>query len=397
MKKDNSNETYTADLGDDKDKKIIVGDSMLSQNFHACVQMGFWDEDQIILRHDGVGGTPTFQDGEISLSTPFGSEEWSQDEEGLNLKWLFKFDQKPATNKYSLKLEGNWQDFDFIYQEPFPSPTSEMIDGEEWLTQVWPGAAGDISTRHRKIDGSTAVYHKTKCHHAKGGTNYRNGKAFHIFVPKAIDSEGKFEWCTLSIVDGIYTVTIPQSFLDTAVYPVTVNDEFGYQTITGTEGTFGNDQLYLLAIGTMPEAGTLDKVLIYDHDSSANANIRFGLYSDDGDGSWTLIFASGDFSGPALDHWEEAAAGSEVLGNGLWIASALQTEHDSDISGVYDAGGGTYSRWSKAFTPYAAMPADPDSFSELDRRYATYIEYTPTAAGNAGIMTTNTGYWGPTF
>ena len=218
-----SNNTFTETV----DHAVVtIGNENIPTEFQAHVKMRFWNEDDIWLELPNTKGVPTLKDDKITLDLTTGKYEWYNGREGL--KWLFCLKSKPLTNKYSLNIGGNWQDFNFNYQTPFANPTPFYGDagtdtnGDEWIQDV------DGGFRPRKVDGSYAVKHKIKKNHILGQTNYGTGKVLHIYVPKATDADGKSVWCTLHIENGIYTVTIPQSFLDTAVYPVTVNDEFGW-------------------------------------------------------------------------------------------------------------------------------------------------------------------------
>jgi len=83
------------------------------------------------------------------------------------------------------------------------------------------------------VEGSYAVYHVSK-----KNNQYMTGKAFHIYRPIAEDAQGNKAWCALNI-DGYLdpknlTITVPQQFLDEAVYPVSIDPDFGYTTIGGS-------------------------------------------------------------------------------------------------------------------------------------------------------------------
>ena len=87
--------------------------------------------------------------------------------------------------------------------------------------------------------GSYAVYHQTQegDYTALGGKNYKAGKAFHIYRPRIEDATGASCWGELNIdvKAGLLTVTIPQDWLDQAVYPVrhAAGLTFGYTSIGG--------------------------------------------------------------------------------------------------------------------------------------------------------------------
>lgn len=176
------------------------------------------------VRYEGVNasGTRPFLSNKV---------EWGQGNEKVRGYQIdedtYEFEvvlaSKPATNKFDFIVEG-MDDFDFFYQPPL---TQEEID----------------SGLHRpeNIVGSYAVYHKTKSGHRLGSINYATGKAFHIYRPKAIDANGAEEWAELKYQNGVLSVTVPQSFLDSAVYPVVVDPTFGYTSCGGSSAAIAQD------------------------------------------------------------------------------------------------------------------------------------------------------------
>ncbi len=129
-------------------------------------------------------------------------------------------DEKPASN--IIEFDINTQDLDFFYQ---PELTQEEKDNGAF--------------RPENVIGSYAVYHSSKnnMHSSQEeAEKYKTGKAFHIYRPKVTDAEGNEVWGELNIDEqsGKLTVTIPQSFLDNAVYPVSIDPTFGYETEGGS-------------------------------------------------------------------------------------------------------------------------------------------------------------------
>lgn len=164
----------------------------------------------------------------------------------------FTLDSKPDTNVFTYKIEGA-EEFDFFYQ-PELTP-EEIAEGAE---------------RPDNVVGSYAVYHKTKANHRVGSTNYATGKAFHVYRPKAIDANGAEVWAELNYDNGTLSVTVPQRFLDEAVYPVVVDPTFGY-TSQGASSTFfarclSSGTVISYRRGTLEtpsEAGTIDSMSMY--------------------------------------------------------------------------------------------------------------------------------------
>src|SRR3989344_9097102 len=108
--------------------------------------------------------------------------------------------EKPDTNVFDFTIDGA-ENLDFFYQ---PALTQAEID------------AGDV--RPENVIGSYAIYYKDHANHIIGQTNYATGKAYHIYRPKAIDAEGNETWAVLDYQDGVLSVTVPQKFLDDAIY-----------------------------------------------------------------------------------------------------------------------------------------------------------------------------------
>lgn len=125
--------------------------------------------------------------------------------------------EKPNTNVFEFQIDGADQ-LDFFYQPPL---TQDQID------------VG--MKRPENVVGSYAVYHSEKGRLITGDTNYATGKVFHIFRPKVFDAIGNETWAELAYKAGILSVIVPQTFLDNATYPVTVDPTFGYTTIGASQ------------------------------------------------------------------------------------------------------------------------------------------------------------------
>lgn len=141
---------------------------------------------------------------------------------------------KPSTNIFSFQLD-NYQDLNFYYQAPLwqeaglKSPTENCTN-----THCLHDQDGADSSMSDNVVGSYAVYYKNHSGHVEGDINYGTGKAYQIYRPLVTDSNGSTTWANLSYSSGILTVTVPESFLDTAIYPVKVDPTFGYTTVGGT-------------------------------------------------------------------------------------------------------------------------------------------------------------------
>ena len=170
--------------------------------------------------------------------------------------------EKPTTNVFDFTIDGV-ENLDFFYQ---PELTAEEI--------------AEGASRPENVIGSYAVYHKTKANHRIGDINYTTGKAFHIFRPKAIDANGVEVWASLGYSNGMLRVIVPQSFLDSATYPVRVDPTFGYTTIGGTNSSLAVNTVRASQSFSAPENGVLTGISFYCNVCTGTTVLRGALYQD---------------------------------------------------------------------------------------------------------------------
>ena len=146
--------------------------------------------------------------------------------------------RKPQSNVVTLAIKT--KNLSFYYQPPL----NQEQQGEDVAscteTQCVDTSGNIVVARPENTVGSYAVYHSTKQgdYSKLGGHNYRSGKAFHIYRPKIVDAAGAWVWGRLAVDDkaGTLSITVPQSFLNSAKYPVIVDPTFGY-TAMGASGS----------------------------------------------------------------------------------------------------------------------------------------------------------------
>lgn len=160
--------------------------------------------------------------------------------------------EKPDTNVVEFSL--NTKGLDFFYQ---PSLTEEYHDGfsDEFQKEIIVSASkiedannlgGDcLLCRPENVVGSYAVYSSEHRENYVGGKEYKVGKVGHIYRPQIEDDNGTKVWGELDIdtKNGILSVTIPQEFLDNAVYPVrhAAGLTFGFTSVGSTCAGTGNN------------------------------------------------------------------------------------------------------------------------------------------------------------
>ena len=181
--------------------------------------------------------------------------------------------EKPNSNVFSYDIVT--KNLDFFYQ---PALTQQEIEN------------GDF--RPDNVVGSYAVYHSTKSDNfiGKDGIqyNYGTGKVFHIYRPEAIDNDGKRVWCELNIKNSKLLITVPQEFLDTAVYPIIIDPIFG-KTVIGASGTDASEFLHAYKLTTPATDITnayLRSISYYVSSlSSGPHSTVWGLYTGTGTGN----------------------------------------------------------------------------------------------------------------
>jgi hypothetical protein len=212
----------------------------------------------------GEKGIDSSDVGKIIWAGDKKSAEFFPVPEGYEFNIVLK--EKPVSNVFEFLLSKS--NVEFYFQPPL----TEMI-GQEGIvsaseTEGFDRDGNVICRRPENIVGSYAVYHSAPPLNVKGGTNYKSGKVCHIYRPKAIESGGKETWCDLLIKDNVMSVTVPQKFLDEAIYPVVVDPTFGYTTIGGSE-------VYYNASGSLGHCGS---GLIYAQSGAYGRAIKFSVY-----------------------------------------------------------------------------------------------------------------------
>ncbi len=222
--------TFFEVIGKGNRASVILGNDIKGDKFYADVLFDFWGESPLRIVDKGIKGIATLKDNRVTLDVENKTISWYKSDDLL--KWHITFKKAPKDNRYQLNLT-NWQAFDFLYQSPLQGELEQFVggDGAIWIRpQGADEKIGGYSQRPLSVDGSYAVYHKTKMN-----GRYATGKVLHIHRPFATDAAGHTAWLNLQIIDGVYTALLPDDFAEQAVYPVQINDTFGYTIIGGTE------------------------------------------------------------------------------------------------------------------------------------------------------------------
>ncbi|MFC1658223.1 right-handed parallel beta-helix repeat-containing protein [Candidatus Omnitrophota bacterium] len=183
------------------------------------------------------------------------------EEGGVEFDVILK--EKPESNIFEFPIET--KGLKFYYQPPLhpEHPT--------WVDKDGDGKADSI--RPENVVGSYAIYHETQDKFLKNkeeADKYKTGKAFHIYRPRIKDSSGEEIWGELNVDEeaSILKITIDKNWLNNAVYPVTIDPNFGYTTIGGSNFYAWADELDGYTFTSPPNAESANSISIYNGDTS---------------------------------------------------------------------------------------------------------------------------------
>ena len=344
--------------------EVEVGDSK-QEDFYPQTKIKRWDNEcnfSVRLDDKEKGQAKiTNKDNKVTWDKGNIKIEFYEVEDAHKFVWYLK--EKPTTNKVSFTIQS--KGVEFFYQ---PELTQEEIE--------------DGCKRPENVVGSYAVYASEQKTNYVGGKEYKTGKVGHIYRPHLYDSNGLEAWGDLHIENGIYEVTIPQEFLDKAVYPIKSNDTFGYtsegeskwgiantlvvNTFTGVVGTVTSMSAYMQGGNSSDKA----KLALYNSSKSfLRATDEIDIIVSDAD--WNTADLTSRLSVTAVTYY------LCVLGN---IAS-----WNNQI--YYDDGGAN----TESFAPvtYPNFPNPMGSGTSKDYLLSIYATYTAAATDSTitGIQT----------
>jgi hypothetical protein len=357
---------------------VLIGDPADSK-FHPNVTLNRWGGEcflKFLFDDAKITGkiTSLLEGNKVKWSTPLFDFHFYPDETkelgGLEFEIILK--QKPPTNVWSFQIQT--QSLVFYYQPP-----------------LTPQEAGCI--RPENVVGSYAVYHATRTNMHRNladAQKYKTGKAFHIYRPKLTDALGKTAWADLNISDGTLTITLPQDFLDSAIYPVIVDPTFGYTTIGASSYDSYTDRILGSAF-TISEDGTADSITVAIKGSASNPafNVKCGTYEDTVNPPFVDGTEQVSITVTATYAWKTFNFNTPKPDFTNATAYILCVWPDYPIYGcqiAYDTGDTNQGHWKNQ--AYDGWP-DPCSFSHNTNKYSIYCTYT-TGGGPTLVEVTDT-------
>jgi len=357
---DDTSKACSVMIGDDQ---VTIGNAK-SATFDPHIELTRWNgENSFTIKQDAFVGDAALADNKITLADD--SKEFYAYPIDGGLKFGINLLTKPDTNVITFQLEG-WEEFNFFFQAPLANVN---VDGSSWENNDWGHCE-----RSAEVSGSYAVYHKTKRDYVVGGTNYETGKFGHIYRPRLIDNAGNSVWADLNITDGVYTVTIPQDFLDKAEYPIVSNDTFGYTSVGGTNGNCPAGRFVLVGPFTPAGNGTVQSISWYMQQNSASSRTTFGYY-DSTPSARLALTAEG--TPPASFNWvtiNTTTNPSIANGTNYWIA---QQEGVDNCTLKYDTPTTPGIKYDGRTYVSGSLPDPAGSLTDLANYcYSAYITYT---------------------
>lgn len=363
---------------DENSIKIKIGDEK-SENFVPEFYISRWEDEvsfKVKPRLNGVAKEDKvfILDGDkIKFETPKIDYHFydlgvtaSHTEGAYEFEVILK--EKPPTNVITFDIETDG--LNFYYQ---PSLNEQYAS-----SSCTPTDCGG-SHRPENVVGSYAVYHSTKTGNrtALDSKNYKTGKAFHIYRPQMEDSNGWKVWGELNIdvQAGIQTTTIPQDFIDNAVYPIrhVTGERFGFEGEPASSiFRFSND-IYGWKHQSPADISDCDSISFRAKDGGDNVKGILILHSN------KIIVTNGVGNGVAID-----AAYS-------WKTSTFSTPPSVTPSTDYYLAFIGASAFSYAYdlpttnlgiadtTNSYASPTNPTDGTPHDFRMGIYCTYTPSA------------------
>lgn len=360
MKKINDT-TLTADnLGDVKPKILIGGKD--SSKFVPNINASFFDDEFYF----NLNRKEKIVKNDTSLSVTSDKAELGGDDTDIfyekdgRLKWDIRFSSQPANLKLTWEIKCS-KGLEFYYQDEL----SEEEKKEECF-------------RPDDIIGSYAVYCNKK--HNK----YKTGKLFHIPRPFVIDSNGSTEWCILNIDKNELSITLPEIFMQNAVYPIVLDPTFGYTAAGASEDLKNSADLpigLLYGTHTAGSGESITQYSFYGRAYSSNATVEIAAYSVSGGDFVSRLAAAVSISVTGTEYqWWNSSTISQSLESGTTYGLGWYTSSSAYVYTKFDA---EYDSPSSYHSTAESLPATWSESSTVNRKYSMYATYS-AGGGTAG-------------
>lgn len=352
--------TFSADgLGDTKPSIVIGGKD--NNKFIPNINMSFHHDEYFInLNRKNKNAILEKDKKDDKAEIPDRDTDIFHIDESGRLKWDIKFNSCPAN--FVLYWELKYRDgIEFLYQ------------GELTEKEISEGCY-----RPDDIIGSYAIY----CN--KKNNDYITGKLCHITRPFVIDSNGNKEWCILNIDKNELSITLPETFMDNAAYPVTLDPTFGYTAAGASEDLKNSNDLpigLLYGTHTAGSGESITQYSFYGRPYSSNATVEIAAYSVSGGDFVSRLAAAVSISVTGTEYqWWNSSTISQSLESGTTYGLGWYTSSSAYVYTKFDA---EYDSPSSYHSTAESLPATWSESSTVNRKYSMYATYS-AGGGTAG-------------
>lgn len=364
-----------------KDKiEVEIGDSKDLTQFQPQFKVMRWDNEvnfsARLISDEEIDETITQNDEKITwgkgniladfYDLPITEEHT---EGGMEFEVILK--ERPKTNVVTFTL--NTKGLDFFYQPELT--VEEKLQGIK---------------KPENVIGSYAVYASEQKTNYVGGKEYKTGKVGHIYRPRVEDAEGNTVWGELNVDtnNGLLTVTIPDEWLDKAVYPVrhAAGLTFGYTT--AGSGSISTDNIMVLCKFPLIENASVSKLTIYCNSQFGNTNSKGLIHNDSSDypGSRSAISSPLYLASGSTKAWRDYTLSASLSPGNYWLGVIPDTYRYN----IYqDSGGGVNQRYHKVDS--YSSPSDPAPSGMTGGSYINSVYATYTAVASGTNMKINIG------
>jgi hypothetical protein len=315
--------------------------------------LGF-DDSKIAVKTDSLASNT------LSWTTPlfdFRYYPLDQNEFGM-LEYEIVLKQKPPVNSWTFSV--SMKNLAAYYQAPLTE--KEIADG---------------SYRPDNVIGSYAFYHVSK-----RDNEYVTGKAFHLYRPELIDAKGQRAWADLNMTDKTLTITLPQAFLGSAIYPVTVDPAFGYTSAGASYSSFATNTLAGSLFTAPSDVETASSFTFYAATGGSGSYGKSVLvtHSDltivsNGVGDLSSLFYSAGWVTSSFSASPSLTSSTDYV---LMMVNAGGVYFYGDSGDTNQGHIDTSNSWSS--------PTDPTDANHNNIKYSIYCNYT-VAAGSGNSVT----------
>lgn len=364
---------YEIDFGG-SESKVTIGNGTASAS--SKVTFNRWGEFWLSLDMPGAATGPLSNAAKAGDSISFSNSNFGFEytpvspKAGFNelggLDLLITLQKKPAAN--SLSFNFNAQGVTAYFQ---PALTAADI------------AAG--AARPDYVVNSIAFYADKKNDYSMvGGKNYKTGKIGHLYRLKAVDAKGSWVWSNWGLAGNTITLTVDQTFLNSATYPVKLTpagDTFGYTSIGGSTLGTGANVLRVNESTVTGLAGTAVNMKVYASSASGTHNIQTGLY----DSSLNRVAYTGNGTVTTTPAWSTCTFVSNPTTSAVGYYLMLNND-DNNVQEYFDSGSQYYRYKSVTF---GTWPDPVTGLSTSGSFMAKFSLYVTMQSSTLPTVTTN--------